>query len=130
MATATFDFGFTTDKTERPKGRATIDPLVKAKDRMLAAIEKQKGLIDQPSAKGQIRWFFMGRDNKARINVRYGRDLLKLPNGDTALVVGDKDKIEAGLNKIKEAVLAGVFDDQMLEASAKVSARLHGKKKK
>ena len=67
-------------------------------------------------------WFWTAAGNKIYLSIRYGSKILELAKGKNAIELATSDELIATLSQLKDAVLAGEFDDAMSLASNKLRA--------
>lgn len=77
----------------------------------------------------QIReCWWVGEDGTYYLELRYGRRLLEIAKGKTTIVVGTADNLIPTLEKLRDAVLIGEFDEQLNVASSSLAQQLQAKR--
>jgi hypothetical protein len=67
-------------------------------------------------------WFWTTPANKIHLSVRYGSKTLELAKGKNAIELNSGDELLATLSMLKDAVIAGEFDDTITNASDNLRA--------
>ena len=67
-------------------------------------------------------WFWINEAGKLNLAVRYGSKVLELARGKNAIELATGDELVAVLGKLKDAVLAGELDAQIVAASGALRA--------
>lgn len=69
-------------------------------------------------------------DGKVLFELRYGVKPLEFAKGKTTIEIGEQANLIPTLEKLKEAVALGEFDDQMVDAYSRLAEQLRLKQKK
>lgn len=67
-------------------------------------------------------WFWPNTDGKLHLQIRYGSRVIELAKGKNAIVADDFNQLQAVLNTVKSAVIAGELDTAITAVSSKVKA--------
>ena len=67
-------------------------------------------------------WFWTHTDNTIHLQIRYGSRVIELAKGKNAIVVGDLNELQATLDAVKTAVIAGELDTVIEAVTTKVKA--------
>ena len=86
-----------------------VDPnYVVPRQKWVKQSDGSKALVDSP--KRVKRWWQMDSAGNTFLIVRYGARVLELEKGKPAIAVGGRDKLEATITAVMDAVAAGELD--------------------
>lgn len=122
----------------------TTSPIVQRRNKLLAKVQEQLDLCEakrnqQPFAPKRLKtvinketgeritvetikrvkeWFWITADNKINLAIKYGAKTLPLnKKGANAIEITNGTELVGTLHKLKDAVIAGEFDDAITEVS-------------
>ncbi|QWE23678.1 hypothetical protein FD975_06590 [Polynucleobacter sp. AP-Jannik-300A-C4] len=90
-----------------------------APKRLKTIVNKETGeRVTVETIKRIKEWFWITSDNKINLAIKYGAKTLPLnKKGANAIEITNGTELIGTLNKLKEAVIAGEFDDAIAEVS-------------
>lgn len=90
-----------------------------APKRLKTVVNKETGeRVTVETIKRVKEWFWITSDNKINLAIKYGAKTLPLnKKGANAIEITNGTELIGTLNKLKEAVIAGEFDDAIAEVS-------------
>ncbi|WP_215301240.1 DUF6641 family protein [Polynucleobacter sp. AP-Jannik-300A-C4] len=102
------------DMCEAKRNQQTFAP-----KRLKTIVNKETGeRVTVETIKRIKEWFWITSDNKINLAIKYGAKTLPLnKKGANAIEITNGTELIGTLNKLKEAVIAGEFDDAIAEVS-------------
>lgn len=102
------------DMCEAKRNQQTFAP-----KRLKTVVNKETGeRVTVETIKRVKEWFWITSDNKINLAIKYGAKTLPLnKKGANAIEITNGTELIGTLNKLKEAVIAGEFDDAIAEVS-------------
>ena len=102
------------DMCEAKRNQQTFAP-----KRLKTIVNKETGeRVTVETIKRVKEWFWITSDNKINLAIKYGAKTLQLnKKGANAIEITNGTELIGTLSKLKEAIIAGEFDDAIAEVS-------------
>jgi hypothetical protein len=121
--------------TANRKQRKSNDPVSTRRTRLMARISKQVELLEydkrgEPSTRAHRRlakWWWE-EDGKWFVSIQYCRQPLELAKGKYAIQCADLDGIASAFRAVEKAIVAGSYDQLLMDRSEKARANFKRKK--
>jgi hypothetical protein len=102
---------------------------VKRRQKLVQRIDQQIGYCDAMKS-GQMpraAWAWMDETGSYFLPIKYGRQHIELKKGMFSILCKDIPELDGALKTVREMVLSGDFDGQLIKASADIRKRFSGK---
>lgn len=86
-------------------------------------VRDESGNTQVVEVQKKVKTWWFTQDNKVALTVRYGNRAIEFSKGKNAIEISDAKNLLTTLEKIKQAVMEGLLDEQLTVASNNVKAR-------